>query len=246
MSASPSVHSYSSGARARAWGVHAFTLLGLPLAFLAAGGLAKGDARMFFAAMWATAVIDSVDGTLARRARVKEVVPQFDGALLDNIIDFLTFVFLPVLALPALGLLPGHWIWVAMLPLVASGYQFCQAHAKTDESFIGFPSYWNVVVIYLYVLDSPPWFSAVLLAVMATLVFVPTHYLYPSRTRWMRPLTITLGAIWGAALIAMCVDPDSAWAETLGWASLYFPAYYFVLSFIHDRRIRTGAYIIEG
>jgi phosphatidylcholine synthase len=244
MSAQPILETHSLGAKARAWGVHVFTLLGLPLAFVAAVGLAQANAGLFFGAMWATAVIDSVDGTLARKARVKQVVPQFDGALLDNIIDFLTFVFLPVLALPALGLLPGNWIWWAMLPLMASGYQFCQAGAKTDESFVGFPSYWNVVVIYLFVLDSPPWFSAVMLSVFAVLVFIPTHYLYPSRTLWMRPLTVVLGGIWGLCLIAMCVDPNSTWAETLGWVSLYFPAYYFVMSFIHDRRIRSGAYVI--
>ena len=245
MSATPSAKPHTRAARTRAWAVHVFTLCGLPLAFLAAGALAKGDARMFFAAMWATAVIDSVDGTLARRARVKEVVPQFDGALLDNIIDFLTFVFLPVLALPALGLLPGEWLWWAIIPLMASGYQFCQAKAKTDETFIGFPSYWNVVVIYLYVLDSPPWFTVVLLVLFGLLVFVPTHYLYPSRTRWLRPITIALGAVWGAALIAMCIAPDSGWAEQLGWASLYFPVYYFVMSFVLDRRVRSGAYQLE-
>ncbi len=245
MSAQPILETHSLGARARAWGVHVFTLLGLPLAFVAAVGLAQADARLFFGAMWVTAFIDSVDGTLARKARVKQVVPQFDGALLDNIIDFLTFVFLPVLALPALGLLPGHWIWWAILPLMASGYQFCQAGAKTDESFIGFPSYWNVVVIYLFVLDSPPWFSAVLLSIFALLVFIPTHYLYPSRTRWLRPLTLVLGGIWSVGLIAMCLEPSSAWAKTLAWASLYFPAYYFVASFVHDRRIRSGAYVIE-
>ena len=238
MSADPHIPMYSKGAKARAWSVHVFTLLGLPLAFVAAVALDQGDARLFFAAMWITAVIDSVDGTMARKARVKEVVPQFDGALLDNIIDFLTFVFLPVLALPALGLLPDQWMWWALLPLMASGYQFCQSASKTEESFIGFPSYWNIVVIYLYILDSPPWISAVVLVVLSALIFVPMHYLYPSRTRWLRPLTVVLGSVWGGALIAMCIAPDSDWAETLGWGTLYFPAYYFVVSFFHDRRIR--------
>lgn len=245
MSAEPILESHSPSAKARAWGVHAFTLLGLPLAFVAAVGLHQGDPRIFFAAMWTTAFVDSVDGTMARKARVKEVVPQFDGALLDNIIDFLTFVFLPVLALPALGLLPGNWIWWAILPLIASGYQFCQAAAKTEESFVGFPSYWNVVLIYLFVLGSPPWFTAALLSVFSLLVFIPTHYLYPSRTRWLRPLTLGLGGVWSIGLIAMCIDPSSEWAETLGWVSLYFPVYYLVMSFVYDHRIRTGAYIIR-
>lgn len=232
---------YTARQKLAAWSVHVFTLMGLPLALLAAGALAEGNARTFFLAMWATAAIDSVDGTLARRARVKEVVPGFDGALLDNIIDFLTFVFLPALALPALGLLPSGWEWWAALPVLASGYQFCQSTAKTDEAFIGFPSYWNVVVLFLYVLDSPPWVTVTLLGVLSLLVFVPTHYLYPSRTRWMQPVTLGLGGIWGVMVIAMGLAPDSAWAETLGWVGLYFPVYYFVASFVHDRRVRAEA-----
>jgi phosphatidylcholine synthase len=227
--------------RVAAWGVHALTALGLPLSLVAALALARADASTFFLMMVATAFIDSIDGTLARKLKVKQVVPEFDGSLLDNLIDFLTFAFLPAMALPALGLLPpGQEAWAA-LPLVASGYQFCQSTAKTDESFVGFPSYWNILVLYLYVLDASfAWVIGTLTA-LSVLVFVPIHYLYPSRTRLLRPLTIGIGSVWALMILAVSLAPEATWAEPVTWASLYFPAYYLILSgFNHHRITRAG------
>jgi phosphatidylcholine synthase len=105
---------------------------------------------------------------------------------------------------------------------------------------VGFPSYWNVLVLYLYVLDATPAWTIGSLVALSILSFVPLHYLYPSRTRFLRPVTLSLGAVWGAAMIAMCLAPDAAWAPTVGWVSLLFPAYYLGASVVHDRRIRRS------
>ncbi len=221
-----------------AWAVHCYTGLGLPLAFVQVLALSQGrsGASVFFLAMWAACVVDSTDGTLARRVRVREVLPGFDGRKLDDIVDYLNFVFLPVLALPALGLLDPGLTWLAVVPLCASGYGFCQERAKTEESFVGFPSYWNVLVLYLYVLAVPPVVSASVVVGLSILVFVPIHYIYPSKAKLLRRTTLAFGSVWALMLIPLCLVPDAPWAPVVAWGSIPFPLYYLIVSVVHHVR----------
>src|SRR5262249_38328997 len=145
---------------------------------------------------------------LARFINVKKRVPAFDGALLDNIVDYLTYVVVPVFLMIRAGLVEGIFgIVVAGLVLIASAYQFCQANAKTpDNYFLGFPSYWNLVVFYLYCLQLSSLVNELILSAFGVMVFVPIKYIYPSRTRPLRPLTLTLGFLWGAVTIPMLFE----------------------------------------
>ncbi|MEQ1566243.1 MAG: hypothetical protein ABMA64_11445 [Myxococcota bacterium] len=220
-----------------AWGVHAYTALGLPLAFLQTVALFNHDVELFFALNCIAVFVDATDGTLARRVRVSEVLPQFDGRRLDDIVDFIVFAFLPSLALSVLQLLPAGLEWVAFLPLVASGYGFCQDRAKTDESFVGFPSYWNIGVLYLYLWETDPWVNLVIVAVFSVLIFVPIHYVYPTKTRLMKPVTITLGYLWAAVMFALALHPRAEWSHGLAVVSTLYPAYYLVLSAVNHVRI---------
>ena len=222
-----------------AWGVHVYTALGLALGLASLDALWRKDAATFLLFNLLAVFIDGSDGTLARKLRVKEVVP-FDGALLDNITDYLTYVFLPAAGFVAFGLLPGPWRWAAMAPVLASGYQFCQERAKTDESFVGFPSYWNLVLLYLLVLQPSAPVTAGILVALSVLVFVPIHYLYPSRTRMWRPMTVFLGLIWFAACLAVGLNLDASWARPVALASLSYIAYYLVMSGVLHRRITRG------
>lgn len=222
-----------------AWGVHVYTALGLALGLASLDALWRKDAATFLLFNLLAVFIDGSDGTLARKLRVKEVVP-FDGALLDNIADYLTYVFLPAAGFVAFGLLPGPWRWAAMAPVLASGYQFCQERAKTDESFVGFPSYWNLVLLYLLVLQPSAPVTAGILVALSVLVFVPIHYLYPSRTRMWRPMTVFLGLIWFAACLAVGLNLDASWARPVALASLSYIAYYLVMSGVLHRRITRG------
>jgi phosphatidylcholine synthase len=226
--------------RAAAWGVHLYTALGLPLAFLSAVALAKGDAGMFFLYAWIACVIDATDGFLARRLRVREVLPYFDGRKLDDIVDYLNFVFLPVLSLPALGMLGEGMEWVSVLPLMASAYGFCQERAKTEESFVGFPSYWNVLVLYLYVLHPSPLVAAITIGVLSLLVFVPIHWIYPSKAKLLKPITVAGGTIWALALVPVCLNPEAPWARDVAFWSMLYPAYYVVLSLVHHSRVHKS------
>lgn len=227
----------STAHRVAAWGVHLYTATGLPLGVLGFYGLWTQDVSLFFVSMWLATFVDSTDGYLARRLRVKEVIPWFDGRRLDDIVDYLMFVFLPALGLPALGVLPGAWAAACLLPILASAYGFSQEKAKTDDAFVGFPSYWNIIVIYLVVLEASPLVATAVLAGLAVLVFVPVHYLYPSRTRFLRRYTVGLGVPWALLLGVLCVRPDAPWAQPLAWFTLSYLFYYLFASLAHHRRV---------
>jgi phosphatidylcholine synthase len=182
-------------------------------------------------ALWislAALVVDGTDGMLARWLRVSETIPWFDGGRLDDIVDYLTYAFAPMVLLWSGGYLPdgvGGGV-VASLPLLASCYQFCRTDAKTaDHFFLGFPSYWNVIAFYVVVAKIDVAWTSILLVACSILVFVPIRYLYPSRTRFFRQLNLLFTAIWFATyavLLAQLPDPDG-WALAL---SLSYLVYY--------------------
>ena len=225
----------------RAAAVHLYTATGAVLGLLIVLAAIDGDAAR---ALWlglAALVIDGTDGMLARRFQVKDRIPWFDGAMLDNIVDYLTYVFAPVVLLKQGGYLPagGTGTVVAALPLVASCYQFCRADAKSDDHFFrGFPSYWNVVAFYAIALDLGPSVVSAIIVVCALLVPVPLGYVYPSRTREFRPLTLTLSAVWlatYAVIVAQLPDPNPLW---IGLSVLYL-VYYVGLSLLLQARRRA-------
>jgi phosphatidylcholine synthase len=224
-----------------AWAVHLYTALGAVFGLLAIDYAARADYRASFIAMAVTIVIDSSDGTLARLVKVKQRVPGFDGALLDNIIDYLTYVVAPVFLALKAGLLPGSLgLGVACLVTLASAYQFCQVNAKTpDNFFLGFPSYWNLVVFYLFCLRLPIAIGELILTAFAVMVFIPIKYIYPSRTVPLRRLTVTLGCIWAGVTIAMLPAlPDHN--PVLLYLSLAYIAYYLLMSFaLHALSLRA-------
>src|ERR687894_280637 len=200
--------------RLRASAVHLYTASGAVLALLILVAAYNGNAVMALWFMLATLVIDSTDGLLARRFRVKEFLPFFDGRRLDDIVDYMTYVLAPVLLLWSSGYLPEgtFGVIIAALPLLASSYQFCRVDAKTEDGaeidhfFLGFPSYWNIMAFYVIVFDLSDLVTGVTIAVFAVLVFVPIRYLYPARTRALQGLTLTLSAVWAVAYAVLVVQ----------------------------------------
>ena len=208
-----------------------------------AGVLAVFGGRYRAAFLWmiAATFVDASDGVLARAARVRERTPTFDGARLDDIVDYLTFVFLPMLLLYHAGQLPPGWgIAVVALVLLSSTYGFASADAKTsDHFFTGFPSYWNIVALYLHAFAAPPAVNAAILIVLSALVFVRIGYIYPSRTPVLQRTTVALGAIWAVMVVAIVLQLPAV-SKTLLVASLFFPLYYTVFSLVLDSRRRSG------
>ena len=226
---------------AAAWGVHCYTGLGAVCGFGAIVAVIHLDYRTAFFWLVGATLIDATDGVLARLAKVKERTPSFDGARLDDIVDYLTYVVAPILLLYIAQTLPERWGFaVAAIALLSSGYGFASADAKTtDYFFTGFPSYWNVVAIYLFAARLAPVVNAAILLVLSVLVFVRIGYIYPSRTPVLRGLTIALAGIWAVMMLTIILEmPDVP--RTLLIVSLFFPVYYTVLSLVlHNRRQRV-------
>ena len=215
-----------------AWLVHLLTATGAVRGLLSIIAINEGDYKLAFLWIAIAVVVDSFDGFAARAANVKQVLPAFDGALLDNMVDYLNYVFVPAYFLYAAELLPAQLSFILpVLILLASAYQFSQGDAKTEDHFFtGFPSYWNVVVVYMMLFGPAPWIYALILTILVAMVFIPIKYIYPSRTEVFPRLTMALGLIWAVVFSYLLIAyPDQpAW---LVWASLFYPIYYYALSF---------------
>jgi phosphatidylcholine synthase len=224
------------------WIAHLYTATGTVWALLATAMTFAHNFRAAFIFLGVATFVDSTDGLLARAFKVKERIPQFDGALLDNIIDYQTYVFVPALIVWQAELVPVAFPVCAAM-LLSSAYGFAHAAAKVeagDHFFTGFPSYWNIVAVYLYILQLPQIVNAIVLVVLAILVFVPIRYIYPSRTRTLRIPTLILGVTWAALftwMIFRLPATDGPWTAL----SLVFPAWYAGLSlWLHGRELNTA------
>jgi phosphatidylcholine synthase len=227
-----------------AWGVHLYTAMGAVAGLISLDCIARGDFRGAFVAMAIAVFIDSSDGPLARAIRIRERVPWFDGALLDNIVDYLTYVVAPVFLMLRAGVIAAGRasIVIGAFLMLASAYGFCHIEAKTEDNyFLGFPSYWNLVALYLYCLGLRAAINASILILLGVMVFVPIKYIYPNRTVPMRRLTLVLAVIWAIATIAMLPElpaPNPIFLYT----SLGFVVYYFLMSFLlHAHPARVAA-----
>jgi len=216
-----------------AYSVHFFTAIGAVLAFLALLLIIRGDLQNSLFVMALAVIVDSLDGTLARQAAVTTHAPNIDGALMDNITDYLNWVFIPLFWAYTFLDLP---FWVVSVVLIASLFGFSHKQAKTDDNFFrGFPSYWNIVILYLYILGADTWVSITIMLIFAILVLVPIKLIYPSRTPVWRKTTILLSIPFGILIFLML------WflRETPLWivlASFYYPVYYVVISIIADKQ----------
>jgi phosphatidylcholine synthase len=183
--------------------------------------------------MLAALAVDSVDGSLARSVGVVRVTPNVDGRRLDDIVDYQNFVVVPLAFLLLSGGLPQSALgWAAAsAALVASGFGFAHRHAKTpDHFFRGFPSYWNVVAIYIWLLQLDATLCAWIVLALAACVGVPFRFLHPSRAPMLRRTTVGLGVVWCLGLGVATAWVEAPWSRTLVLASLGYPALYLALS----------------
>jgi phosphatidylcholine synthase len=214
-----------------AYSVHLFTASGAVFGFFALLAVIQHEWRWMVIWMVASMVVDGVDGFLARKADTKINAAKFDGALMDNIIDYFTYVVVPALFLYESEVLPPGWgIVGACAILLASAFQFSQTDAKTDDHFFkGFPSYWNIVAIYALVLGLNPWVNLVIILLLVILVFVPIKYVYPTRSTQLQTLTLSLtGVYFLIGLWGLTLYPDiPTW---MVWATFAYFGYYFGVS----------------
>ena len=201
------MNEFSWARRVTGWLIHAFTASGACVGLLSLLAIYEQNLLLALWLMVAAIVIDAVDGMFARMVKIKQVVPEIDGALLDNIVDFVNYTIVPCFFLLVTNLLPDYWrILCVMAVTFASAYQFTQVDAKTtDHFFKGFPSYWNIAVFYLFFWQMTPVTNMVILLSLAILSFVPIKYVYPSRLDfltdniYLRFSMIIMTVLWGAA-----------------------------------------------
>jgi len=207
MDNSKNLPKFSLQRRIIGWSVHAFTASGACVGLLSLLAIYHHQWISSFWLMYLAIFIDAVDGMFARGVKIKEVVPQIDGALLDNIVDFMNYTIVPCFFLLVTNLLPSNWGMVCVMLIVfCSAYQFTQIDAKTPDNFFkGFPSYWNIVVFYLFFLETNPATNLIILLALAILSFVPIKYVYPSRMEYLTEnnslrMAMTAATIlWGLA-----------------------------------------------
>jgi phosphatidylcholine synthase len=224
-----------------AWSVHAFTATGSVWGFMSILAILQHDWKMCFVWIAIAMVVDGLDGTLARLFHTQVYAKGVDGALMDNIIDYLNFVIVPVFFIMEANLLPA----VVTLPtiaaiLMASAYQFSQVDAKTEDHFFkGFPSYWNILVLYLFLLSTNAWVNFALIALCLVLVFIPIKFIYPSRAPKNRKLHMGMLYVWGiSGFIAIMQYPNvPLWVI---WASLIVVAIYLASSLAATLRRPSG------
>ena len=178
--------------------VHLFTATGAVFAMLAMLAASEEKWSLMFLWLIVAFAVDGIDGPLARKYNVKQNAARFDGYLLDLIIDYLTYVFIPAFALFKSGLLPGWTGWLAIIIITfASVVYFCDGKMKTkDNSFSGFPGCWNMLVIVLFALSPNFWFILFLVSALAVAMFLPIKFIHPVRTKRWRFLSLTIAFLW--------------------------------------------------
>lgn len=215
-----------------AWLIHLYTACGAVTALLALHFIERDEFRTAFIVMAIALFIDSTDGPLARAVEIRKRVPAFDGATLDNIVDYLNYVAVPAFLMLRAGMLAAGAVGLgsAAFLMLASAYGFCRVDAKTaDRFFRGFPSYWNLVAFYFFCLAWTPTLNTLIVVALAVLVFTPAKFIYPNRTVPMRTLTLSLAAIWAVVTTALLLELPRR-NPVLLYTSLAFVVYYFVMS----------------
>jgi len=212
-----------------AWSVHLYTASSAVVGLWAIVAIFEGEYRLAIFLQMLALAIDSTDGMLARAADVRGQIPWLDGRRLDDICDFFTYVLVPACMLIEAELLP-HPAWAAA-PVLASAYGFSRDDAKTEDHFFtGWPSYWNVVAMYFYVLRIEPQTALWITLLFTAGVFVPLKYIYPSRTRAFRAPSLMVLTAW--MLLFTWVGVQSEPDPVLARVSLFGPAYYLGLSLL--------------
>jgi phosphatidylcholine synthase len=207
-----------------AWSVHAFTTFGIVAGFLALVAVLKNDAFTAFVWLGVALFVDGVDGSLARKARVAEYTPNFDGASLDLVIDYFTYVAVPALMIYWFNMAPLDFVFTgstwslicAVIIMAVSCYTFANVGMKSsDYYFVGFPALWNVVVLYFYLFDTGAITNLITVLALAALTFIPVKFVHPLRVTHWRRITIPMTILWAAMTLSLILAKK--FPENLGW-----------------------------
>jgi len=219
-------------ARAKAFSVHVLTASGAAIALLALMAAVRGEWTWMFGLLGLALIVDGIDGTFARHYKVAETLPNWSGDALDLVVDFGTYVFVPAYAIVAGGLMP---LWLAVplaaLIVITGAIYFADRRMKTSDNFFrGFPTLWNAVAFYLFVLQPPAWLTAVAILVLAAMTFAPIRFVHPVRVKRWRSVTLLALVLWaGLALTALYFNLNPG--PWIAWPLLGLGLYFFAVGF---------------
>jgi len=201
----------------QAYLVHLFTVSGIVFSFIALLYAVDKNLPMVFFYLALALFVDGIDGSLARKVNVKKYAPLINGEILDNIIDFLNYVFIPAFVVYWFEFVPkGLEILMASLILVVSCYTFANNNVKTsDFYFSGFPALWNVVILYFYLLDTSHLVNLIVIILLTILTFIPFKYLHPFRVVQLRKTSLFILLLWMISTVIMLYYPSSFTTVTL-------------------------------
>jgi phosphatidylcholine synthase len=224
---SPSPQTRASPRVGAAFAVHVFTACGAACALLALLAAVGADWTRMFLWLGVALIIDSIDGTLARRLRVAELLPRWSGDVLDFVVDFTTYVFVPAYAITAGGVLPATAaLGLGLVIVVTGALYFADRQMKTADSYFrGFPALWNVVAFYLFLLKPAPWIGALAVLVLAAATFAPIYFVHPIRVPRSRMLNLAALVLWAALAalaLAQNLNPPFWVAAALAAIAVYF------------------------
>ena len=223
--------------KVRAFAVHVLTASGAAFAFLALLAAVGGAWPLMFLWLGLALIVDAVDGPLARRTRVIEVLPRWSGETLDLVVDFVTYVFVPAYAVSASGLMPSTLAALAGVVIVVTGViYFADRRMKMDDNYFrGFPVLWNVAAFYLLLLRPVPTLTAIAVGALAVMTFLPFPFVHPVRVRRLRAVNLALLAMWAAlALTALLHDMSPGPWVTVGLCAI--GVYVFAAGFLRPSR----------
>ncbi len=225
------------------WAVHLLTASGAAFALVAAVAAAGGAWQMVFLLLGLAMIVDGVDGPIARKLGVRDRLPWFDGATLDLVVDFTTYVLVPALVLALSDLLSEPFATGAgILVAVVGALYFADTRMKTaDQAFRGFPAVWNAVVFQLMVYKFPQAVTVLVILAFAVLTFLPVEFVHPMRVKRLRPVTFGMSVVWGLTAFAALVenlDPNPVVLTLFSIANLYFAG---IGVFLQVTRPKTAA-----
>ncbi len=190
-------------------------------------------------------MVDGVDGPVARLAKVKEVLPRIDGAVLDLVVDYFNYCVIPALAIWRFGLVPeGFELPAAAFCIATSLYCFGNKDMKTDDYYFrGFPAIWNVAVLYFYLIGSNPWFNLVVIALLGLLTFLPLKFVHPFRVRRGRGLTLAMTVLWTILTLALLLwgdeEPLKDTSPLVFWLWVGVSLYFLAVSLRHSLEVAS-------
>ncbi len=232
--------------RLAGWLIHIFTASGAYLGVMALYAIYQQKPLTAFWLMFIATVIDAVDGMFARIVKIKDAVPGIDGALLDNIVDFFNYTIVPSFFLMIVPLVPDAWRIPCVIAIIfSSAYQFSQVDAKTSDHFFkGFPSYWNIVIFYLFFWQMSHIANVIILFTLAVLSFVPIKYVYPSRLDFLAHSYLLRYAMLLATIVWGCATAGLLWIYPLTNHVLVFISMTYLVTYAVISLYRTWVPLI--